>query len=230
MRVAILSPEAVPFAKVGGLADVSGALTKALHAQDVDSFLVLPFYDQIDHSLVSGVAFEDLAVQWRGKQARIRVLKSDTLNAPTYLIDAPYYFARGKIYGDNDDFERFAFFCRAAVALMHRLGDAPDVVHLNDWQCGFAAVELRARRRHEDFFRRTKTLFSIHNMAYQGLFDPDDLRWMDFASYTDDFMVRGAASALKAGMIAPDGLSTVSRRYAQAMQPPEQGNGLAWRT
>src|SRR5204863_5258277 len=99
MRIAILSPEAVPFAKVGGLADVSGALVKALHAAAVDSFLILPFYDQIDQSLVSGVVFEDLEFQWRGKQTRIRVLKSDTLKAPTYLIDATYYFAGGKIYG-----------------------------------------------------------------------------------------------------------------------------------
>ena len=81
MRVAILSPEAVPFAKVGGLADVSGALTKALHAEAVDSFLILPFYDQIDQSLVSGVVFEDLEFQWRGKQPRIRVLTSDTLRS-----------------------------------------------------------------------------------------------------------------------------------------------------
>ena len=230
LRVAILSPEAVPFAKVGGLADVSGALIKALHAKAVDSFLILPFYDQIEQSLVSGVVFEDLEVQWRGKQPRIRVLKSDTLNAPTYLIDAPYYFARGKIYGDNDDFERFAFFCRAAVALMNRLGEAPDVVHLNDWPCGFAAIELRARRRHEEFFRQTKTLCSIHNMAYQGLFDPENLWWMDFAAYTDDFMLKGAASALKAGLIAADALATVSPRYAQEIQTPEQGYGLDWLT
>jgi starch synthase len=230
VRVAILSPEAVPFAKVGGLADVSGALTKALHAADVDSFLILPFYDQIDQSLVSGVAIEDLEVQWRGKQPRIRVLKSDALKAPTYLIDAPYYFARGKIYGDHDDFERFAFFCRAAVALIKRLGEAPDVVHLNDWPCGFAAIELRTRRRHEKFFRQTRTLFSIHNMAYQGLFDPKDLWWMDFAAYTDDLMLGGAASALKAGLIAADALSTVSPRYAQEIQTPEQGYGLDWLT
>src|SRR5438067_1471780 len=230
MRIAILSSEAVPFAKVGGLADVSGALTKALHAEAVDSFLILPFYDQIDQSLVSGVVFEDLEFQWRGKQPRIRVLKSDTLKAPTYLIDAPYYFSRGKIYGDNDDFERFAFFCRAAVALMNRLGEAPDIVHLNDWPCGFAAIELRARRRHEEFFRQTKTLCSIHNMAYQGLFDPADLWWLDFGPYTADFMLKDAASALKAGMIASDALSTVSPRYAQEIQTPEQGYGLDWLT
>src|SRR5262249_13020652 len=105
LRVAILSPEAVPFAKVGGLADVSGALNKALHAEGADSLLILPAYDQIDPSLVNDVFLDDLEVPWRGSRRRLRVWQSDALNAPTYLIDAPNYFARGKIYGDNDDFE-----------------------------------------------------------------------------------------------------------------------------
>ena len=230
MRVAILSPEAVPFAKVGGLADVSGALTKALHSAGVDSVLILPAYDQIDPALVSNVFIEDLEVQWRGATSRLRVWKSDVLNAPTYFLDAPQYFVRGRIYGDKDDFERFAFFSRAAVALLKRLDVAPDIVHLNDWPCGFAAVELRARRRHEEFFAHTKILLSIHNIAYQGLFDPANLWWLDFAPYTDDFMFRGAASALKAGMVAADALSTVSPRYAQEIQTSEQGYGLEWLT
>ena len=143
LRAAILSPEAVPFAKVGGLADVSGALPKALHTEGVDSFLILPLYDQIDRSLLTGPLIEDLEVLWRGKQPRISVWKSDALKAPAYLIDAPYYFAREKIYGDSDDFERFAFFCRTAIALLKRLGDAPDVLHCNDWPCGFAAKSRR---------------------------------------------------------------------------------------
>jgi starch synthase len=228
LRVAILAPEAIPFAKVGGLGDVSSALNKALHAEGVESCLVLPLYDQIDRSLLSGVFVEDLEVQWRGKQPTVRVYQSDVLNAPTYLIDAPHYFARGKIYGDNDDFERFAFFCRASIALLERLDDAPDVVHLNDWQCGFASVELRARRKYEEYFRKTKVLFSIHNMAYQGVFNPSDLWWLDFGPYTDDFMLKGAASALKAGLVAADALSTVSPRYAQEIQTREQGYGLDW--
>ena len=228
LRVAILSPEAVPFAKVGGLADVSGALTKALHAEDVDSFLILPLYDQTDRSLVGKIFIEDLEVPWRGKQPRVRVWSSHTLSAPTYLIEEQDYFARGKIYGDHDDFERFAFFCRAAVALLKRLGEPPDVVHCNDWPCGFAAVELRARRRHEEFFANTKILFSIHNIAYQGIFDPEDLWWLDFAAYGDDFRLQDAASALKAGMIAADVLSTVSPRYAREIQTAEQGYGLDW--
>src|SRR3954468_16917409 len=228
MRIAILSPEAVPFAKVGGLADVSGALNKALHAEGADSSLIIPLYDQIDRSLLTKTFIDDLEVPWRGKSPRVTVWESDGLNAPTYLIDAPHYFSRGRVYGDRDDFERFAFFNRAAIALLKRFEQPPDVLHCNDWQCGFASVEMRARRRHEEFFANTKILFSIHNMAYQGLFSPADLWWLDFTAYTNDFMLNGAASALKAGLLAADALSTVSPRYAQEIQTAEQGNGLDW--
>src|ERR1051326_5081019 len=228
MRVAILSSEAVPFAKTGGLADVSGALNKALRGEGADSILILPLYDQIDRQLLEGVFLDDLEVQWRGKSSRVRVWKSDALEAPSYLIEAGHYFDRGKIYGERDDFERFAFLGRAAIALLKRLGEAPDILHCNDWPCGFASVEMRARRRHEKFFAGTRILFSIHNLAYQGIFDPSNLWWLDFAAYTDAFMFKGAASALKAGITAADALSTVSPRYAQEIQTPEQGYGLDW--
>ena len=228
LRVAILSSEAVPFAKTGGLADVSGALTKALQVEGVDSFLILPLYDQVDRKLLSGVFIDDLEVEWRSKRSRVRVWKSDALKAPTYLIEAGHYFDRGRIYGERDDFERFAFLSRAAIALLERLGDAPDVLHCNDWPCGFASIEMRARRRHEGFFAKTKILFSIHNLAYQGIFNPSDLWWLDLAAYTDAFIFKGAASALKAGITAADALSTVSPRYAQEIQTPEQGYGLDW--
>lgn len=228
MRVAILSSEAVPFAKTGGLADVSGALTKALNAEGLDSFLIVPLYDQVDRGLLNGIFIEDLEVDWRGRKPRIRVWQSDALNAPTYLIEAPHYFSRRAIYGDVDDSERFAFFCRAAIALLRRLDDAPDIVHCNDWPGGFASVELRARQRYDSFFKNTRTLFSIHNLAYQGTFDPADLWWLGLADYRDDFMLFGAASALKAGIIAADAISTVSPRYAREIQTPEHGYGLDW--
>ena len=228
MRVAILSSEAVPFAKTGGLADVSGALTKALHVEGVDSFLIIPLYDQVDRKLLSGIFIDDLEVEWRGKRSRIHVWKSEALKAPTYLIEAGQYFDRGKIYGERDDFERFAFLSRAAIALLGRLGEAPNILHCNDWPCGFASIEMRARRRHEEFFAKTKILFSIHNLAYQGIFNPSDLWWLEFAAYTDAFMMKGAASALKAGINAADALSTVSPRYAQEIQTPEHGYGLEW--
>ncbi|HEX5873561.1 MAG TPA: glycogen synthase [Pyrinomonadaceae bacterium] len=230
MRIAILTSEAVPFAKTGGLADVSGALPKALVEQGVDAKLVLPLYDQIDRALLNGGSIENVRVDWRGQVHHVRFWYSDAAGAPAYLLETPQFFERGSIYGHNDDHIRFAFFSRAALALLKALDWRPDVVHGNDWPCGFALAELRARRRHEQFFQQTKSLFSLHNVGYQGLFDAGDLWWLGFGDPPehDDFMLERHASALKAGIIAADALSTVSPRYAREIQTPEQGHGLDW--
>lgn len=230
MRVAILSSEVVPFAKTGGLADVAGALPKALREHSVDAIVALPLHAQIDRKLLTDEVIEAVPVQWRGGTRPTRVYKSDAAGAPAFLIDAPEYFARNSIYGFGDDHERFAFFSRAALALFKHLDWQPDIIHNNDWPCGFAAIELRARRRYDEFYKNTRTLFSIHNVAYQGAFDPKDLWWLGFGEQPErnDFMLKNAASALKAGLISSDALSTVSRRYAEEIQTPEQGYGLDW--
>jgi starch synthase len=230
MRVAILTSEAVPFAKTGGLADVSGALPKALREHDVDARLILPLYDQIDRRLLNDEIIENVPVEWRGRVHHVRFLGSNAADAPVYLVQAPEFFARPNVYGYQDDHIRFAFFSRAALALLKHLDWQPDVVHGNDWPCGFAIAELRARRRYDQFFQNTKTLFSLHNVGYQGLFDAGDLWWLGFgdAPDRDDFMLERAASALKVGIIASDALATVSPRYAREIQTSEQGHGLDW--
>ena|SRR2546425_318832 len=230
MRVAFLSTEVVPFAKTGGLADVAGALPKALRKLGVDALIVLPLYRQIDRNQLTAEVIENLAVEWRGHTRLTRVFQSDAAGAPAYLIDAPEYFSRPSIYGHSDDHERFAFLGRAALSLLRHLEWPPDIVHANDWPGGFPTIELRARRRFDPFFRNTRTVFSIHNLAYQGRFDPADLWWLGFGDDRDknDFMLNGTASALKAGLTAADALSTVSRRYALEIQRPSQGYGLDW--
>ena len=230
MRVAILTSEAVPFAKTGGLADVSGALPKALREHEVDARLILPLYDQIDRRLLNDDMIENVPVEWRGRVHNVRFLCSNAADAPVYLVQAPEFFARPNVYGYQDDHIRCAFFSRAALALMKHLDWKPDVVHGNDWPCGFAVAELRARRRYEEFYQNTKTLFSLHNVGYQGLFDAGDLWWLGFGDppERDDFMLERAASALKAGIIAADALSTVSPRYSREIQTSEQGHGLDW--
>jgi starch synthase len=230
MRIAILTSEAMPFAKTGGLADVSGALPKALRELDVDARLFLPFYQQIDRNLISGPAIENVSVEWRGQVHQVRFFQSNAAGAPAYLLDAPEFFNRPTVYGFSDDHVRFAFFSRASLALLKHLDWAPDVIHGNDWPCGFAITELRARRRYDPFFSATRGLFSLHNVGYQGLFDPKDLWWLGFGDPPDknDFMLNSTASALKAGIIAADALSTVSPRYAKEIQTTEQGHGLDW--
>ena len=141
MRVAILSSEVVPFAKTGGLADVTGALPKALRKHDVAAAVVLPHYSQIDPGLLSDEVIQDVPVQWRGGIRPTKVFQSNAAGAPAYLIDAPEYFSRSSIYGFGDDHERFAFFSRAALALFKHLDWQPDIIHNNDWPCGFASIE-----------------------------------------------------------------------------------------
>src|SRR5260370_597317 len=230
MRIALLSSEVVAFAKTGGLADVSGALTQALREHSVDARVFLPLYEQIDRQLLAGDPIENVPIEWRGQIRTVRVWQSEATGVQAYLIEAPEFFARPSIYGYGDDHARFAFFSRAALAVLKHLDWQPDVLHGNDWPCGFAVVELRSRRRHESFFQKTKSLFSLHNVGYQGTFDPGDLWWLGFGEPSDreDFMLNRAASALKGGIVAADALSTVSPRYAREIQTPEQGYRLDW--
>jgi starch synthase len=230
VRVAFLSSEAVPFAKTGGLGDVAGALPKALVEEGEDVCIIHPLYDTTDRRLLDELVFDNLEVEWFGQTRRVNVWLSRAAGAPAFLIDAPVYFSRGKIYGEPDDHFRFAFFSRAALSLLGRLGQAPDVLHGNDWQCGFAVAWLWAGRMWGGFLARTRLLLSIHNLAYQGLFDPADLWRMGYrhGEEMNVFMSNGVASSLKAGLMTCDVISTVSRRYSFEIQGPEQGYGLDW--
>lgn len=230
MRVAVLSSEAVPYSKTGGLGDVAGALPKALRRIGVDAFLVTPCHLQTDRSNLWNVAIESLEVPWAGAVSRVKVFYSEASGAPTYLIDSVEMFHRDTVYGSGDDHRRFAFFCRAALELVERIGSPPDIVHLNDWHCGFAAVELASRRGSDAYWRSSRTVFSIHNLAYQGVFDAKELPSLGFTrtEEADAFTLDGAASALKAGLAVSDVLSTVSKRYAREIQTEELGGGLDW--
>jgi starch synthase len=230
LRVAVLSAEAVPYSKTGGLGDVAGALPKALKQIGVDSLLITPFYQQTKPDLIHHTAIDDLWVDWRGGNYKAQVFYSEANGSPAFLIHAPEYFFRSSIYGFSEDYERFAFFNHAALVLLRRIGAAPDIVHLNDWHCGFAAVEIAHQRYWDSYWRNTRTVFSIHNLAYQGVFGSEELWKLGFGSdfERNAFQADGAANALKAGLSASDMLSTVSRRYAYEIQTPENGNGLDW--
>ncbi|HQU93632.1 MAG TPA: glycogen/starch synthase, partial [Pyrinomonadaceae bacterium] len=232
MRVAVISAEAVPYSKTGGLGDVAGALPKALNAVGVDSVLITPCYWQTKGEYLWDTAVHDLNVDWRGGIYPAKAFYSEANGSPTFLIDAPSLFHRDSIYGYNEDHERFAFFNHAALVLLQRIGQAPDIVHLNDWHCGFAAVEIAERRRWDDYWRSTRTVFSIHNMAYQGGFSSSELWKLGFGSEfaRNSFAFEGYASAMKAGLETSDVLSTVSRRYGYEIQTPEFGHGLDWLT
>jgi starch synthase len=230
LRVAFLSSEAAPFAKTGGLGDVAGALPKALLKEGVDVCLVHPLYDTTDRRLLRERVFDNLEVDWLGRLRRVHVWLSYAAGAPAFLIDEPQYFARGRVYGEGDDHKRFAFFGRAALTLLGRLGAAPQVIHGNDWPSGFAVAWAWASRMWGGYLAGTKTLMSVHNLAYQGLFDPNDLWRLGYRDGDEKnvFLSNGAASSLKAGLMTADAISTVSRRYSFEIQSPEHGHGLDW--
>ena len=232
MRVAVISAEAVPYSKTGGLADVAGALPKALKAIGTDSVLITPCYLQTKGKYLWHTAVDDLWIDWQGQPLRTSAFYSEANGSPTFLVDAPAVFHRDSIYGYREDHQRFAFLCRAATELIKRIGPPPDIVHLNDWHCGFAAVKLAELRRFDSYWSRTRTIFSVDNMAYQGVFGLGDLWEMGFRSEfaRDAFSLDGHASAMKAGLEDSDTLSAVSRRYALEIQTPENGYGLEWLT
>jgi starch synthase len=230
MRIAVISAEAVPYSKTGGLGDVAGALPKALRQIGHDAFLITPCYWQTKSEHLWRTVIDYLPVNWRGGTYPAKVFYSEANGSPTFLIDAPSYFHRDSIYGYQEDYERFAFFNHAALTLIRTFGAAPDIVHLNDWHTGFAAVEIAHLRYWENYWRNTRTVFSIHNLAYQGVFGAEELWKLGFSSdfERNAFMSNGAASAMKAGLSTSDMLSTVSRTYGYEMQTSENGYGLDW--
>jgi starch synthase len=157
------------------------------------------------------------------------VFHDPSAEVSTFFVDAPQYFARNEKnpYGDWDDPERFAFFCRAACETIRHLGAPPDVVQVNDWMTALIPAHLHATYETDPYWARTGTLLTIHNLAFQGLFDPRDIP--KFGFHPDTYRTEGgfefhrSASMLKAGLLAADMLSTVSHRYALEIQTPEFG-------
>jgi starch synthase len=240
VRVILAASEVTPYAKTGGLADVISALPKALARLGIDIHLVAPRY----RSVTQGeLVFNDLRVPIAWSDRLVSVYRDRNGEVPVYFIDAPEYFNRDGIYGSatgeyRDNAERYAFFSRSVLELAKRLGPPPDVIHCNDWQTGLLPLYLHTVYAGDPYFARTATLFTIHNLAYQGLFDPGLLGRFGIGSdvyRTDDGIeFYGIASALKAGIISATAISTVSPRYAQEIQTSEHGarmDGLLrWRS
>lgn len=229
MRIIFVASEANPWVKTGGLADVAAALPKALQRRGHDVALIMPRYDVkpiLERAWPAGFGVQvpfDFRDQWS------EVYYDESTGIPTFFIDAPQYFMRGKKepYGDHDDGERFAYFCRAAVETMRILGPAPDIVQCNDWMTALVPAHIKVTYGDDPFWYGTGTLLTIHNLAFQGLFDPRDVPKFGFSpdTYRTDggFEFNGMASMLKAGLLASDMISTVSRKYAEEIQTPEFG-------
>jgi starch synthase len=236
MRILFASPEAVPFAKTGGLADVSGALPKALAQMGHQVTLILPKYRQIQE--------KPFRLEKLGKEVEVpvsqRMEKAElygTEIAPNFrvlFVRKDSYYDRDQLYGTaNGDFEdnaeRFTFFSRAVIEIALALELQPQIIHCHDWQTGLIPVYLKTLYRFASALASTASVFTIHNIGYQGLFWHYDMHltnlgWELFTPQALEFY--GKLSFLKAGIVFADAVTTVSQKYMEEIQTQESGGGL----
>ncbi len=237
LKVLLVSAEAFPFAKVGGLADVAGSLPKPLKERGVDIRVMLPLYDKIDREAY-GIAFSgvEFPVDMAGEAVPARLFcgKFPNEDIPAYFIECPQFFGRPGIYTDPatgeaypDDAERFVFFSKAVPEALARLGWEPQVVHANDYQTALVPAIYKHRLPE----KRVASLFSIHNLAYQGRFEPELLDYIGWGREhfypMGPFEFFGKINLMKIGIVSSDIINTVSPTYAVEIQSdPEFGHGL----
>ena len=231
MKVLFVASEAAPFIKTGGLADVMGALPKALQALGVEPALVIPNYEGVGEAYKNAMetVYEgSVDLSWRNQYLGVKKLVQDGI--PVYFIDNEYYFKRDKLYGYDDDAERFAYFAKAALAMMNYIDFKPDVIHTNDWHTGLLGAYLKEDFMQDPYFQGMKNIYTIHNLKYQGVFGrnivEDVLGLPLHLLYNGNIENDGDVNFMKAGMCYADFITTVSPSYAEEITYPYFGEGL----
>ncbi|HJV36518.1 glycogen synthase GlgA [Geomonas sp.] len=235
MKILFVASEVTPFAKTGGLADVAGALPKTLRSLGHDVRIMMPFYSVVERG--------GMAVRKGRKSASVFVdgiekkgfLRQASLGEiPVYLIENKEYFSREELYGTPsgdypDNAQRFSFFCRCVLELLKKMDFRPDIIHCHDWQTALIPHYLKHERKNDPFFTKTGVIFTIHNLAYQGLFPVEALETMGLSKecFTmDNLEFYGKINLLKGGIVAADLVTTVSEAYCREIQTPEMGCGM----
>ena len=232
MKILFTASECVPFIKTGGLADVVGALAPVLAKQGHDVRVILPLYSSIPEKWTEQMTHVcDFEVQlgWRRQYCGIEMLQKDGVT--WYFMDNKYYFGRPYIYGmGGDEYERFGFFCRGTLNALPILGFQPDVVHAHDWQSGMIPALLKIQYAHLPFYANMKTMYTIHNLQYQGIFgirEVQDVLGLGDSLWTDDKLeCYGCANFMKAALVYADLITTVSPSYAEEIQTAYYGERL----
>ena len=231
MKVLFVASEAAPFIKTGGLADVMGALPKALQALGVEPALVIPNYEGVGEAYKNAMetVYEgSMDLSWRNQYLGVKKLVQDGI--PVYFIDNEYYFKRDKLYGYDDDAERFAYFSKAALAMLNYIDFKPDVIHTNDWHTGLLGAYLKEDFMQDPYFQGMKNVYTIHNLKYQGVFGRnivEDVLGLPLRLlYIGNIENAGDVNFMKAGMCYADFITTVSPSYAEEITYPYFGEGL----
>ncbi len=234
LKILYVSAEVAPFAKSGGLADVAGSLPKALAMKGHDVRVVMPRYKEINQAMKYVTDFpidinsvkrtciiRESNISYRGAD--------DEKMLPIYFVDSYHYFDRSGMYCHYDDGDRFAFFCRAVLKMLHKINFQPDIIHLNDWQTGPIAFLLNEKYKSKSFYKNISTIFTVHNAQYQGVYGRNILSnlLIDYSYFTPDKLeFYGNFNFMKAGIIYSDIINTVSETYAEEIKTEEYGEGL----
>ena len=232
LKILFATSECVPFVKTGGLADVAGALPKQLKKLGAEVRVILPLYrdvapkwrEQMEH-----LTYFYVNLGWRRQYCGIEMLKLDGVTF--YFVDNEFYYNRPSVYGwGGDEGERFAFFDRAVLEALPLIDYKPDILHCHDWQTGLIPVLLKRQYAALPFYQGIHTVFTIHNLQYQGVFGMDyieDLLGLGWDAYTSDKLeFFGAASFMKGGLVYTDEITTVSPTYAGEIQTAYYGERL----
>lgn len=230
-KVLFVASEAVPFIKTGGLADVMGALPKALAAKGMDVRLVIPKYSLIKEewkSRMKPVTTGIVNLAWRQLYYGVDEIQLDGVTV--YFVDNEWYFKRDRLYGFEDDAERFAYFCRAVLTMLPHVGFQPDIIHCNDWHTGLLGVFLKEDFYHDPYYAHIKVIYTIHNLKYQGIYPPTIMQ--DIIGLPQELFDNGnlecdgCVNYMKSGMVYADSITTVSPTYAQEITYPYFGERL----
>ena len=231
-KILFVSSEVVPFIKTGGLADVAGSLPKYFNKEEFDVRVILPKYLCMSDewkSKLNYVTHFYMDLAWRSQYVGVLEMKYDGIQF--YFIDNEYYFAGPKPYGNiYQDIEKFAFFSKAALSMLPVIDFKPDIVHCHDWQTGLIPVLLKDKFHEGEFFRDMKSIITIHNLKFQGVWDMKtvkDITGLPSYYFTPDKLeAYGDANYLKGGIVYADAVTTVSDTYAEEIKTPFYGERL----
>lgn len=232
LKILFVSAEVSPFAKTGGLADVAGSLPQILAAKGHDVRVVMPKY----RSIQAGMSYvADFGVQM-GNRVETCIVRETILHCkdekdvvPVYFLDSYQYFDRDGIYCFHDDGDRFAFFCNAVLEMLPHINFQPDVIHCNDWHTGPICMLLKEKFNSNSYYEKIATVYTIHNLEYQGHFSRDILNFFNVREEVfdpDRVEFYGRFNFMKAGLVYADILSTVSETYAKEIQTAQYGEKL----
>lgn len=230
MKVLYVASECAPFVKTGGLADVLGALPSAMAQKRVSARVIMPLYGGIGDEWRSGMKFLKyiyISLAWRNLYCGLFELKRDGVTY--YFVDNEYYFKRNELYGHFDDGERFAFFSKAVVDALPELGWKPDIVQANDWQTALVPIYMRSLYADDPFYSDIRTVFTIHNIEYQGRYDrtlTGDIFGLPAHLAGRELAFMGGISLLKGAIEYADAVTTVSPTYASELQYPFYAHGM----